>query len=1547
MANKLKIIIVLLLFGLKASAQCTTTYGTLVISEVYFDTHYQEAISSKYHSFGEYIEIYNSSDTTINLKNWTISDNHTSFQFVDNDGLNNSANLTIAPGGFKIITFSGFYAYGVAPNGAPLATGGRPKFIDLFPSAVGLEDDIILQNKLILYNDVEKITLKNPAGKIIDEISYKNGSTPWDTNGTPPLVYLGLSNYTYIITPKLDNYGNTVFNGPIYNDPETDPISGAIQYDANGFPISKYKKAIYRTAIANYYTQGGITFQTATASPFTLPFTVPQLPIDPFMSWPVNPKFNETESFSYDLKTGLVNGQSKSYFDELGKPTVSLNKDFITGNVWGTETVYDNFGRKSQESFPAINCFSFDKVDFISNPTIKSSMLDWYYSNSNTTEPYQATATQPYSEINYDKLNPGGIVNVIGGNQVTNASGNLEWKTGRSYTVPAAQEAYYFYGLNYYDGTVTLGKEEVITKFYKSVGVDANGNENVSFSDGEGKVLASARSGGTISYPVISTIGTQGFVDVHIPAGVTAPITLLGGASLYDVYDLTANTGVITTAPLVAGNAYRIVAKTYPTTDPLTYIDTTGGAITTSTGALGVSYSVNYYDYAVNIYNKTGQLMKTVQPNGFAQAFPTSITMSASPAYMPLTLTNFSSIYTYDNLGQVVASSSSDEGSSQFAYRQDGQIRYSQSALQLPPNKVSYTNYDSYARPIESGVITGTTGIWASAQSLVDSATMVAGTPSEQTVTIYDEVANNQSSIQIPANLTLASVLTAANSPPAYTQKNLSGNVAITFTRLTATTPITAITWYSYDIYGRAEWVVQYNDGIGAKTIDYEYDYQGNVKKVIFQKYKSAELFAHEYTYDANSVLTYAATSTSNLPGTFTTQAQYSYYKTGELKRTYLMQAQQGLDYVYTLGGALKSINHPSLTALNDPGHDSNDLFGITLDYYKDDYTRTGTNIVTSSNIAGTTQDFNGNIMASRWANRNTVMDWPTGNVTSNQKGYLYNYDRNNWLTGAAFGTTASTPTAAITPLTKYKEGNLQYDANGNIKTLQRTNNLGVTEDNLTYNYTNAGKNQLNSVDDTAVTAPALKDIKDQNPNNYGYDAIGQMTRNTQENLSYIYNTQGLVTEVRNFTNSNPLVKFFYNERGQRIKKESFSAGVLQSTSFYILDLSGNVMANYNLPFGGNITQTELPIYGTSRLGVYTKNGAPAMSYQLTDHLGNVRAVVTKQVGSSNPPTMTSYADYYPFGEQLPTRNSMSAYRYAFQGQELDPETGMEAFQLRLWDGRIGRWLTTDPYGQYASPYLGMGNNPIGMIDPDGGYTNWFAAFIGWAGSGFKGKIEHTGGEGNKNYSIFHEGGVIHNGFGNTLDEVVVDRRFYGKNNAAYNNFSKNVTNNFSLFWNSDFAREKIKDQYSFGISTNCGAIFGVNNTPINFTVLTRGEIGLYYTPSVGGSAGNGVEGSITFSGSEGNYTGDPRKIKSSMLQGHTVGVSAGVGAGIVGSAGISYAMVNHRKPITAGGFINVTDQVGLGLDVGTTGVSFQGNYNYTPVVKTIFDLHRLKTIFN
>lgn len=197
-------------------------------------------------------------------------------------------------------------------------------------------------------------------------------------------------------------------------------------------------------------------------------------------------------------------------------------------------------------------------------------------------------------------------------------------------------------------------------------------------------------------------------------------------------------------------------------------------------------------------------------------------------------------------------------------------------------------------------------------------------------------------------------------------------------------------------------------------------------------------------------------------------------------------------------------------------------------------------------------------------------------------------------------------------------------------------------------------------------------------------------------------------------------------------------------------------MAIYNKPVNGSLVQKDLPIFGLSRLGVYNRATATS-TYEITAHLGNVRAVIQKVAGN---PVIQSYADYYPFGEQLPARNALSNYRYAFQGQELDGETQMEAFQLRLWDGRIGRWLSPDPMGQYDSPYLGMGNNPVSLIDSTGGSTD----DPGDSGKGFWGRL--WGGI----TSLF--GGVKDVQMGTLKDVVVFTRPKAISCNPTSNNFN-------------------------------------------------------------------------------------------------------------------------------------------------------------------------------
>lgn len=1368
-------------------AQCNDK-GSIVVSEVYFDTHFSEDISSKYHHFGEFIELFNSSNQAINLNGWVLKDNHTEFTFRAGYNSNSAANLIIQPGGIKIVTFSKFYNsphdqngwYYLPHTGFESPIGARNKFVELFPQSAGQEDNIILQDRIVLFNHADKVSLYNPQGRLIHEVSYRNGGF---RGASDALNFMKISEFSLDTNENNSTFSNKdggVFNGAIgminVLDANGNPTySGPGQQNPILFQSGLFQKSIYLSDQYAYYHDNPKTILIGQATPFTIPYSIPLLDAHTnLFSPPSNDDSNYVHTVVYDV-TSSTNAklvESRTYLDDFAMPTVTMSHDHTEGVTYASETVYDGFGRKSQSSYPTVVCNKdFKKINVLSNQSAKSEFLDSYYSNANTLDPYQATATHPYTEIEYDKLNPGNTIKTFGGNQIGG-----EWKSGYSYTVPAAQEMYYLYGYQHFEGPVVAGKEEISTKFFKTVLVDANGVENVAFLDGEGKTLAVARAGNSASitpYLVHSLIGEQGFVDVHIPSGITSgQITLIGGASLYRIYNL--KTGLLVPASsLIGGNAYRIqqiapfvaASKVYVT-------NASTGVLSYDSGARGVSYYVNYHDFTFNIYDSVGRLKKTVQPNGFRAVYaatPAIFSIVSQPAYISDTFTDFSTSYAYNTMGQATQVNSKDQGLSRFAYRKDGKIRYSQSALQLVQNRVSYTNYDNLSRPIESGVVTGASTIWNDAAAGVDALTMITGTLSERTFTIYDDAANATGlSLSIPSSLTLAALA------PTYApnQSNLAGNVAVTYSA-DAGGLINHISWYSYDIYGRIAWIIQYEQAMGtmAKTLDYEYDKDSNVSSVVFQKNVPTEKFAHRYTYDGKSRL--IKTETAAGSGSFTEDAQYNYNVSGQLNRLRIGEIVQGIDYVYTLGGALKSINHPSLERVKDPGKDglagnanaavTPDLFGITLDYFQGDYMRSGTNIVTSPSIA---TNYSGNIMASRWATRSAGMDWPALATTAQQKGYLYSYNRNNWLTDARFGDANSVTANINTPTAKHGEQGLQYDPNGNITRIQRTNNNAAIVDELTYNYTYSGTNQLNSVTDAVpATTNYPNDIDSgQVADNYVYNAIGQLTLNKQETTHYVYNSKGLVSEIRQgniaFVSAPNVVKFYYNEHGHRTRKETYTnVTTLANTTYYILDSKGNTMAiYYKVGNGGAVAQTEMPIYGASRLGVYMK-ASNAKTYQLADHLGNVRAVAQRVVGSSIVTTL-SYADYYPFGEQLQGRSSASNYRYAFQGQEKDGETGMESFQLRMWDGRLGRWLSPDPYGQYASPYVGMGNDPISSIDGDGGWETKFGAWWHGLWDGKDGEIFQS--ENYGDWGIKYSG-TNNNGSGNTLDEVFIETTFGGK----------------------------------------------------------------------------------------------------------------------------------------------------------------------------------------
>ena len=158
--------------------------------------------------------------------------------------------------------------------------------------------------------------------------------------------------------------------------------------------------------------------------------------------------------------------------------------------------------------------------------------------------------------------------------------------------------------------------------------------------------------------------------------------------------------------------------------------------------------------------------------------------------------------------------------------------------------------------------------------------------------------------------------------------------------------------------------------------------------------------------------------------------------------------------------------------------------------------------------------------------------------------------------------------------------------------------------------------------------------------------------------------------------------------------------------------------------------------------------------------------------------------DCYPGGMQMPNRNVTGDYRYNYQGQELDPETGKVAFQLRLYDPRINRWLTTDPKGQYHSPYLAMGNNPVSRIDPDGGTD----------GPG-DGAIVYNQDVPGLDPITFRDV----NGFSNFLDEITINSTTPISNTFLNKNLFKR---NESMI-----ARQFIGDTRKYSLSDKCGTV--------------------------------------------------------------------------------------------------------------------------------------------
>lgn len=339
------------------------------------------------------------------------------------------------------------------------------------------------------------------------------------------------------------------------------------------------------------------------------------------------------------------------------------------------------------------------------------------------------------------------------------------------------------------------------------------------------------------------------------------------------------------------------------------------------------------------------------------------------------------------------------------------------------------------------------------------------------------------------------------------------------------------------------------------------------------------------------------------------------------------------------------------------------------------------------------------------------------------------------------------------------------YDPNGNITSLQRyvpgIQGAATLMDDLVYEYPRdvAGdltSNRLSRVIDQIDAGAYPEDFDTQPPDNYAYDANGRPTRDVGAGLNAIgWNVASRVTTIDRIDDT---LEFVYDGLGNRVAKV-IRAGNDRTTwkyEYFVRDVKGKLIASYksqptNPGTPPDVALLDHVILGVGRLGTWAANTTPMLGvvaappagtitpppgsgltsaisvkrytrvrgdkqYELANYLGNVEATIKdRKTPVEVDGAVTHYeaqlvnsSSYYPFGSLMPGRGLQTrSYRYGFSGLERDDElkgAGNSYYtDARLYDPRVGRWLSPDPIDvAQSSPFVGFANNPVRYSDPKG-----------------------------------------------------------------------------------------------------------------------------------------------------------------------------------------------------------------------------------------------------
>jgi RHS repeat-associated protein len=543
-------------------------------------------------------------------------------------------------------------------------------------------------------------------------------------------------------------------------------------------------------------------------------------------------------------------------------------------------------------------------------------------------------------------------------------------------------------------------------------------------------------------------------------------------------------------------------------------------------------------------------------------------------------------MYTYDTRGRQITKKLPGKAPEEMVYDQQDRLVASRDSLLIAQGKWNYKKYDALGRVVIIGLVTYS-GNQATLQALLDGlgsnnavinstsgktgttnaggfprATDGNGEADVLTVNYYDNYAFRKSSLTYskPTGYHDSSTKTTGLLTGSLV-KNLGNNTRYE----------TAI---YYDSQGRVIQTVSDHHLGGTVRVSSRYDFENKPIETITQHTTpSSYTITKGYVYDAAGALKHI-THKINSSGTVTL-ASHTYNQLGQLtSKSYPAAADAVTDFTYNIRGWLKRINNPQVS------NATSKVFAQELFY------ETG----------GSTNYWNGNIGKAEWRGQDDV-----------KRVYTYTYDIANRIKTAQY--TVPTATAQNG---RYNLGYINYDANGNITTMQRVNQQNPSSwamvDNLSYTYLSNSNKLIQVAEVTSLPNTYIsKDFKDLSTENYQYDRNGNLTKNLDKNITSItYNHLNLPITIT-FSGTNKKINYWYDANGAKLRQVNTDGSTVKT-----FDYLGELV------FENNAISYILHEEGRAAY----ESSAFQYEFFIKDHLGNVRQVIRAPISAPLVATM-------------------------------------------------------------------------------------------------------------------------------------------------------------------------------------------------------------------------------------------------------------------------------------------------------------------------------------